>query len=191
MMKDRAMEPSDAALLQACRRGDELAWDLIVERYQRLIYTIALRAGLSEEDAADVLQRVFLILLEQLETIQQPEQLSAWLTSTTRHEAWRMRRRERYMSMISSDDSAGLAEQPDPGPLPAELVERLEQQQLVQRAVVALDPRCQRLLSLLFLQAEAPSYAAIAVQLEMREGAIGPTRARCLEKLRRLMQRSQ
>jgi RNA polymerase sigma factor (sigma-70 family) len=191
MMKDRAMEPSDAALLQACRRGDELAWDLIVERYQRLIYTIALRAGLSEEDAADVLQRVFLILLEQLETIQQPERLSAWLTSTTRHEAWRMRRRERYMSMISSDDSAGLAEQPDPGPLPAELVERLEQQQLVQRAVVALDPRCQRLLSLLFLQAEAPSYAAIAVQLGMREGAIGPTRARCLEKLRRLMQRSQ
>lgn len=184
------MEPSDAALLQACRRGDELAWDLIVERYQRLIYTIALRAGLREEDAADVLQRVFLILLEQLETIQQPERLSAWLTSTTRHEAWRIRRRERYMSMISSDDPAALAEQPDPSPLPAELVERLEQQQLVQRALVALDPRCQRLLSLLFLQAEALSYAAIAQQLGMREGAIGPTRARCLEKLRRLMQRS-
>jgi RNA polymerase sigma factor (sigma-70 family) len=181
------MEPSDAALISACRRGDESAWDILVERYQRLIFTIARRAGLSEEDAAEVLQRVFMALLEQLDTIQQPDRLALWLTSTTQRQAWRLRRREEYLPMLSRDDATMQDVPSDPALLPDAVVERLEEQERVHQALKALDERCRRLLSLLFLRPEPPSYAEVATRLEMREGAIGPTRARCLEKLRRLL----
>lgn len=184
------MEPSDAALISACRRGDEFAWDLLVERYQSLIFTIARRSGLSEEDAAEVLQRVFLALLEQLDTIQHPERLAAWLTATTQRQAWRLRRRETFLDTLSSAEMAALAAERDPAPLPEAVIEDLEEQARVQRAVQALDERCRRLLTLLFMNPDPPAYSALAALLQMREGAIGPTRARCLEKLRRLLQRS-
>ncbi len=65
------LERDDAELLRACRRGDETAWNTLVDRYQRLIFTVARRAGLSEPKAADVLQEVFLTLFEKLDEIEQ------------------------------------------------------------------------------------------------------------------------
>jgi RNA polymerase sigma factor (sigma-70 family) len=73
--------------LQACRRGDEAAWEALVERYQRLIYTIPRRAGLDKDQAAEVFQEVFTTLFEKLETIEQPERLQAWLVTTARRKA--------------------------------------------------------------------------------------------------------
>lgn len=181
------MEPSDEALVLACRRGESTAWDLLVDRYRQLIFTIARRAGLDEEQAADTMQRVFTILLERLDTIAQPAQVGAWLAVTTRREAWLLRRRERLASAGSSDRSEELAALPDEGDLPDELVQRLEVQHRVRLAVAHLDERCRRLMTMLFFQAEPQPYAEIARAMGMREGAIGPTRARCLQKLRRLL----
>jgi RNA polymerase sigma factor (sigma-70 family) len=188
LLAEKLMEPSDEALIQACRNGDELAWDQLVARYERLIFTIARHAGLEAEQADDVLQRVFLILLERLETITQPARLSAWLTATTRREAWRMRRRERMAGLHGDEIEEELAGLEDDGELPDDLVLRLEEQQDVLLAMEGLDERCRTLLTLLFLSPDSPSYAELAVTLGMREGAIGPTRARCLEKLRRLLE---
>lgn len=182
------MEPSDEALIQACRNGDEAAWDQLVARYERLIFTIARHAGLEADQADDVLQRVFLILLERLETIAQPARLAAWLTATTRREAWRVRRRERLAGLHSGSSEEDLAELEDYGELPDDLVLRLEEQHHVLQALEGLDERCRTLLRLLFLQPTPPSYAEVAATLGMREGAVGPTRARCLEKLRRLLE---
>lgn len=181
------MEPSDEVLLSACRRGDEAAWDLLVDRYKRLIYTIARRAGLDAEQSSDVLQRVFTILLERLHRDQQPTYLAPWFTATTRHEAWRMRRREALGATGSAEPIEAFESMEDRAELPEELVLRLESQQRVRQALEALDPRCRELLTLLFLRADRPSYTEVADALRMREGAIGPTRARCLEKLRRLL----
>ena len=71
----RGLEKSDAELIKQCRRGDESAWNEFVERYQRLIFTIPRRAGLSEEQSADILQEVFLTLFEKLNDIEQPEKI--------------------------------------------------------------------------------------------------------------------
>lgn len=181
------MEPSDEVLISACRRGDEDAWGVLVDRYRRLIFTIARRSGLDEEQAADVLQRVFTILLERLDTIEQPASLSSWLTGTTRREAWRARRHARIANARTAVSPEALESVEDADDLPEEALLRLESQHRIRLAVEALDGRCRELLTLLFLTNDPPTYAEIAVIMRMRQGAIGPTRARCLEKLRRLL----
>lgn len=181
------MEPTDEALVLACARGDAAAWDALVERYKRLIYTIARRAGLDEDQATDIFQRVFTILLERIDTIEQPAQIGAWFVATTRRESWRLRRRERAAPSALGIPEEYAADLLDQDPLPDEQVQTLEDQHRVRLALGALDERCRRLLTLLFLAPEPPTYTMIAALLGMREGAIGPTRARCLQKLRRLL----
>jgi RNA polymerase sigma factor (sigma-70 family) len=181
------MEPSDEALVLACRHGDATAWETLVERYQRLIYTISRHAGLDEEQSADVFQRVFMTLVEHLHTIEQPGLVGAWLATTTRHEAWRLSRRER-MARLNGEQTDLMAPSGDVAPLPDELLLRLEEQNRVRAAVVALEERCRRLLIILFYHPQTPPYAEIAATLGMNEGSIGPTRARCLQKLRRLLE---
>src|SRR5262245_15584979 len=97
------MEPSDEALVLACRNGDTVAWERLVDRYQRLVYSIARHAGLDQEQSADVFQLVFAALVEHLGKIEQPALIGAWLVTTARHEAWRFSRRERMVRFTSLD----------------------------------------------------------------------------------------
>ncbi|HSB28198.1 MAG TPA: sigma-70 family RNA polymerase sigma factor, partial [Pyrinomonadaceae bacterium] len=84
------MQISDAQLIKECRRGDEAAWESLVRRYQKLIYAIPRRAGLDEDEAAEVFQEVFTALLRQLENIEDPDRLHAWLVTTARRITWKM-----------------------------------------------------------------------------------------------------
>jgi RNA polymerase sigma factor (sigma-70 family) len=188
------MEQSDGELLLACRRGDEAAWDTLVHRYQRLIYTIPRRAGLNEDLAADVFQEVFATLLEKIDTIENPERLKAWLVTTARRKTWRSISREnRSQTFTDLDDETGDAGLDnivaDDALLPDEVLAQMEEQHRVQMAVAALDERCGKLLSMLFYQEETPPYAEIAARIGAPEGSIGPTRARCLQKLLRLLEK--
>jgi RNA polymerase sigma factor (sigma-70 family) len=183
------MEPSNEELIQACRRGDAAAWEALIARYQRLVYSIPRRAGLDGDRSAEVFQRVFGKLVEHLDRIEQPEQIGAWLATTARREMWRLRQQEgAAQSLSEGDDSDDETNQlPDDAPLPDEVLLRLEEQHTVRLAVATLDERCHRLLTLLFYRPDSPAYAEIAAALEMSEGSIGPTRIRCLQKLRRLL----
>lgn len=185
-----SMESSDKQLISACRRGEEAAWEKLVHRYQRLIYTIPRRAGLDEDQAAEVFQEVFTTLLEKVDDIEQPERLQAWLVTTARRKTWRLISRARPLEQASyenddADDS--LLELPDNAPLPDEVLSRLEEQHRIRSALAELDERCKRLLQMLYYEAEAPAYSAIAAVLGTPEGSIGPTRARCLKKLARIL----
>jgi RNA polymerase sigma factor (sigma-70 family) len=181
------MEPSDEALVLACRGGDPNAWAALVDRYQRLIYAIARRAGLDEDQSADVFQRVFAILVEHLDRVENPALVGAWLATTARHEAWRFSRRERAARMSGGDSPSQASDLVDDGSSLDEILMRLEEQHKVRTAVAALDERCRTLLILLFYRSDPPSYAEIATTLGASEGSIGPTRARCLQKLRHLL----
>jgi RNA polymerase sigma factor (sigma-70 family) len=180
------MEPSDEALILACRAGEATAWELLVDRYEPLVYSIARRAGLDREQSVDVFQRVFAVLVEHLGQIEKPALIGAWLATTARHEAWRVSRRGRVIQFTSLD-MPEVAEPLAEGLLPEELVLRLEEYQVVRTAVASLDQRCRRLLTLLFYRKDVAPYAEIAATLGMHEGSIGPTRARCLRKLRQLL----
>jgi RNA polymerase sigma factor (sigma-70 family) len=180
------MALNDEKLLQACRRGDESAWEALVERYQRLIYTIPRRAGLDEDQAAEVFQEVFTTLFEKLNDIEQPERLQAWLVTTARRKTWRLITREKRLQHPLGDTEEGepeLEKLPDPSALPDEVLMRLEEQHRVRTALADLDERCRKLLTMLFYQPEPPPYAEIAAAIGTTEGSIGPTRARCLKKL--------
>src|SRR5215213_4884912 len=84
------MEPSDEMLVLACQQGDEAAWEQLIARYERLIYTIARRCAPDEEEAVDVFQHVFAQLVEHIQEIEEPARIRTWLTKTARYEAWRL-----------------------------------------------------------------------------------------------------
>jgi len=186
------MEQSDRELLLACRRGDQAAWESLVRRYQRLIYTIPRRAGLNDDLAADVFQEVFATLFEKLEEIESPERLKAWLVTTARRKTWRSINRENRMQTVGDDDETGEAELSklaDAALLPDEALIQLEEQHTVRLAVGQLDERCGKLLTLLFYEDEPLPYSEIAARIGTPEGSIGPTRARCLQKLLKILEK--
>jgi RNA polymerase sigma factor (sigma-70 family) len=181
------VEPTDEALLQACRGGDASAWEALIARYQRLIYSICHQTGLSPEQSADVFQAVFTALIHQLDRIEQPALLGAWMATTTRRQAWAVVRRKSAVELSLGDQMLQANMLPDNALLPDEVVLRQEQQHYVRAAVMALDERCRRLLTLLFYRPDPAPYDQIAATLGIRMGSIGPTRARCLQKLRVLL----
>lgn len=187
------MRDSDRPLVQACLAGDRQAWETLIRRYERLLYSIPLRCGLTEDDAADVLQTVCLRLLENLEKLRDETHLTGWLITTAKHESWRVQRQKRrQVSLDEVSDGSGGAVAIDllvaEDPLPHEAVVRLEEEQTVRLALRELGDRCRILLELLYQQDPPPSYAEIARRLDVSEGAIGPTRARCLQKLKKVLE---
>jgi RNA polymerase sigma factor (sigma-70 family) len=183
------MDDSDLQLVLACRRGDQLAWEKLIRRYQRLIYAIPLRAGLDEDEAAEIFQDVFTTFFQKLNDIEEPEKLQAWLVTTARRKTWRSIARSQTRTREDAEAVDGAATVRDETPLPDEQLLMLEEQHRIRTAVSLLDERCRKLVEMLFYQSQPPSYAEIAVALGIPEGSIGPTRARCLGKLLRILRK--
>ena len=185
-----SMQPTDRELLIACREGDESAWEVLVDRYQRLIYAIPRRAGLNEDQASEVFQEVFATLLQKLNDITDPDRLHAWLVTTARRKTWRLMSKERLLRSVTDEErDEELIAVVDIALLPDETLVRLEEQHRIRTALLALDERCQKLLTLLYYQPDPPSYAEIAEAFGTSEGSIGPTRARCLKKMLQLLRK--
>jgi len=185
-------ERDDRTLLAECLDGDHSAWEALIARYQRLIYSIPIKARLSQDDAADIFQSVCLKLYEKLSTIRESEKISSWLITTTSRECWRLSARNRRESVpggwSDEDEDSLLKAIPAKGPLADEQRETLEQQQQVRQAVEALPDRCRELITMLFYQKDELSYVDIAGRMRMPVPSVGPTRARCLEKLKKLLE---
>ncbi len=191
-------ELSDEALAQRCRQGEQAAWNTLVRRFQRLIYTVPRRAGLSEAQAADVFQATFTRLHEHLHRIDDLSRVRAWLVTTARRETLRLlNENARQVDLApvagrgNTDNDADLGDPldrlPADSPLQEDALSALQQHHRLRQAVDRLDPRSRQFVELLFLQEEPMPYAEIALRLGMAEGSIGPTRARCLAKLRELL----
>ena len=188
-------DPDDATLVARCRNGEAAAWTLLVHRYQRLVYAIVTRIGLDAHVAADVFQTVFARLVEQLPRIADPSRLQAWIVTTAKREALLQRRLgSRALSMTRDDDDDGNEgavpewDVADDAPLPEEQLDELQQVHRLRLGLERLDARCRDLLRLLFADPEdTPAYEEVARRMDMPVGSIGPTRARCVAKLRQLV----
>lgn len=186
------VEAADSELVKACLEGDSTAWEALIVRYQRLIYSIPLKSRLSHDDAADIFQSVCLKLYEKLASLRDHEKLSSWIITTTTRECWRLANRLRKEQPKNESESEEADEKlqqlASDSPLIDEQRIQMEQQQAVRQAVGALPERCKDLVTLLFYKQDEVSYTEISRQMDMPIASIGPTRARCLEKLRKLLQ---
>ncbi|AEV85788.1 RNA polymerase sigma-H factor [Actinoplanes sp. SE50] len=177
-------EPADlVSLVTAAAAGDEAAWNALVARYASLVYATCRRWRLTEADAADVSQTVWLRLVENLSRLREPQALPGWLTTTTARECTRLyhcRQREH-----PEDVESRLARTPadDDGPVDRDLI-AAERDAALRAAFAELPEHCRSLLGMLMRDEPVP-YAEISTRLSMPCGAIGPTRSRCLDRLRR------
>ncbi len=168
------------ALVRAAATGDERAWSELVARFEKLVWAVARGHRLSTDDAAEVAQTTWLRLAEHIDRLQDPERVGGWLATTARHESLRvLRGAGRQIPMGDDLPEIGC---PD-APPDAELL-RGERDGALWRAFSRLPARDQALLRLL-VSDPMPSYEEIGAALDMPVGSIGPTRARCLERLRR------
>jgi RNA polymerase sigma factor (sigma-70 family) len=173
-------QAQDTTLIQSCLAGDPVAWERLVDKYVRLVLSVARRCDLSDADADDVLQIVFMTLFRHLQGLRDQTRLSSWLITTTYRESWRISKASgKHVELVAT-----VVDDRDP---PVEFVAQSERDQIVREAMVELDKRCRDLLSALFLDDDGTSYNEIAHRLGMPVGSIGPTRARCFNKLEGLL----
>jgi RNA polymerase sigma factor (sigma-70 family) len=180
---DRVREdPGD--LVARARGGDKQAWNALVERYAPLIWSVCRRYRLSDADAEDVGQSVWLNLVDKLDRVRDPAALPGWLVTTTRRECGRALRRSRGGPQITVCAV-------DAETVPDEQAETVDQDLLVserhaalREAFTHLPADGQRLIAMLAADPPLP-YSEISTRLGIPVGSIGPNRARCLDKMRR------
>jgi RNA polymerase sigma factor (sigma-70 family) len=169
-----------SALVSLAAAGDRRAIEALIQRYAGLVWSIAWGYHLSGADAADVSQVVWLRLVENIGRIRQPDSLGAWLSSVTRHECLRLLRRSEREVVVF--DEVDLDERSGDNEIDFGLLSQ-ERQVALRQAFACLPPRWRTLLEVL-MDAPAASYEEVAEVVGMPIGSIGPTRQRCLERLR-------
>lgn len=178
-------EHTIAELVQAAGQRDKAAWDELVVRFNPLVGSVAARYRLNEQDAADVSQTVWLRLVQHLSSLREPAALPGWIVTTTRNECLRVLRiRQRTATFDPLLDPPRSRGPSDDRPEIDEDLMRDERHEALLTAFAGLSARHRELLTLLLTDPPV-SYAEISERLEMPIGAIGPTRARALDKLRR------
>jgi len=172
---------SDNELIQRCLGGDQDAWKDLISQYHRLVYSIANQFCPQPEDASDIFQQVWLVLYQHLSELRNVQALPAWLITVTRRQAYAVIQAKHGSEQLDE-------EQLEKGPADMESpVSQIKREHAIERGLEQLSDRCRSLIDLLYFRTDEPSYVEIAKQMEMPVASIGPTRARCLERLRKLL----
>jgi RNA polymerase sigma factor (sigma-70 family) len=177
----------DPTLIEKCLAGEEAAWEALISKYERLIFSTCRRYGLQQAEAEDIFGRVCLTLLQHLDKLNDRARLASWLITITSRECWHLRKNaSQTVQPLSAEGEQRntIEEIEDENMLPEETLLQLEQQQQVRESFNELPDRCRRLLWHLFYDPAQPPYTQIAATLGMPVASIGPNRTRCLEKLR-------
>jgi RNA polymerase sigma factor (sigma-70 family) len=176
-------------LVRGCRHGETAAWDELLDRYGRLIWSVAQRCGLEHGEAEEVFQNTWVAIVNGIGRLHDPSRLASWVASTTRHQAYQLfsgaSRRRRGISLEGLDAE----NQPKVPPEVAEALEEGERRAAITEAVHALPPRCRELITFLFLYDPPLDYLEISCRTGLAVGSIGPIRARCLDRLRKIFEK--
>lgn len=175
----------DEWLVQGCLQGDQRAWEELIDKYKRLIFSIPIKYGASPDDAADVFQAVCIEVLNSLPQLKSAQSLRSWLITVTIRQSYRWKKRQANhveLDAMEPDTAEGIA-----STTYADTLAQLEQEQIVREVVSQLTPRHRELVRLLFFEQPALPYAEVARRLGLATGSIGFIRGRCLEKLRKAL----
>ena len=162
-----------------------VAWERLLDRYERLVFSVPRRYGLSREDAADITQVTFTILVQSMDTLPEDSNLAAWLASVARRHTWRLLKRKRREEADEHGSSSQDAPLLSSGS--SEDLERWELTEWLNHGLSLVGKPCRELLYALYLEPEQPSYADVAARLRIPVGSVGPTRIRCLKRLRQVL----
>src|SRR5215211_8126106 len=175
----------DRDLIRGCRKGDVCVWQRLLDRYERLVFSVPRRYVLSREDAADISQLTFTMLVQSMDALPEDSSLGAWLVTVARRHTWRLLNRKRREE---AGDHGSLSQ--DTTRLSNGGTEDLEHWELTEwlnHGLATVSKACRDLLSALYLEPGQPTYAEVAARLGMAVGSVGPTRIRCLKRLREIL----
>ena len=178
-----AADSEDARLVSACLHGDQKAWETLIDKYKKLIYSIPFKYGAGADDAADVFQSVCIEVFNSLGQLKNAESLRSWLITVAVRQSYRWKRKQSNhleLDAMEPEVAEELASVP-------ETVLQVQQEQIVRGVVEKLPPRCAELVRLLFFEQPPLPYAEVARRLGLATGSIGFVRGRCLERLRKIL----
>ena len=177
----------DVRLVKDCLAEKEEAWEELIDKYKALIFSIPIKYGLPRQEAADVFQNVCAELFLRLSELRKPQALPKWLIQVAHHECYQWKRKQGRM--VSRDTEEHL-EEPGVPAIAESVIRQTEEEQLLREAIAGLTPQCQRLVAALFLESPARPYTEIAAELGLAVGSIGFTRQKCIERLRRSVEKA-
>ncbi|MFI5105573.1 MAG: RNA polymerase sigma factor [Terriglobales bacterium] len=180
--KDAAAE--DERLVQECLNGDERAWNRLIEKYKRLIYSVPVKYRMSPDDASDVFQNVCVDLFTNLPKLRKVESLRSWLITVATHKCFHFKKQQRGQDVELDAMEQEMAEEIAPAP---EVLQEIQEEQAVRDAIVKLSPRCAQLVQLLFFEQPPVPYNEVAQKLGLATGSIGFIRGRCLNRLQKIL----
>jgi RNA polymerase sigma factor (sigma-70 family) len=183
-MSGPAADWTNTRLVEECLRGHEQAWNVLVDRYKSLIFSIPIRYGAPQQDAADIFQAVCLDLFNELPRLRDAEALQGWLMRVTTHKCYRWRRQQPLTTEWDEQE----VERVSTDGLPADIMAELEQEQLIRQALDELPPRCRQMIELLFFEQPPLPYDEVARRLRLAKGSIGFIRGRCLKRLKDILE---
>jgi RNA polymerase sigma factor (sigma-70 family) len=174
-------------LVEKCRQGDGKAWERLIEIISPLIFSICRSMKLTREESFDIFGQVCYLLLTHLDALRSPDKVLSYVATTARREIRAASRRSRFFEYVEDCGTHIPAAQSEV--TPEKLYERSKDGELLMRAVASLPKRDYELIWSLFFDRQEPGYRNIAERLGIPVSSIGPTRARCLTKLLRILKR--
>lgn len=185
--KERGAPSSDEKLIKACLKGDAEAWAALIDKYKNLIYSIPVKFGMYQ-DAADIFQAVCVDLMSELQNLREHRALPKWLIQTCYHRCLQHRRLAGRHVELEPEHAEKPPDNADQ-PLPEQMLVQLEQEQLLRDVVAEMPDRCERMIQMLFFETPPRPYDEVAKELGLATGSIGFIRGRCLDQLRRQLEK--
>ena len=184
--RDRHARADDGDLVRRCLEGHAEAWEALIRRYRRLIYSMPAAYRISGDEADEIFQSVAVKLFQNLGSLRSTDSLASWIAVTARRECQAARRGEARFTDLDSHVAAG-NEPRDEAPDVLQAIEEIEAEHTVALALERLGEPCRSLLTALYVEDPPPSYEELGRRLGRPIGSLGPTRARCLKKLKELV----
>lgn len=174
----------DAKLIDKCLRGEEAAWTELVSKYKNLIFSVPIKWGFSREESADIFQSVCLDLLCELRRLREPRALAGWLIRITYNKCFHQEQVKRRHAAENGQVEPAIAVEE----IPENRLQELQQERALRFALRSLNPRCHKLVDMLFFESPSRPYDEIAKSLALATGSIGAIRRRCLDELRKTLE---
>ena len=179
-----AVAAEDERLVQDCINGDEQAWNRLIDKYKRLIYSIPVKYGFSPDDAADVFQSVCVELFTNLSKLRKIESLRSWMITVATHKCFHWKKQQPQDVELDAMEQE-VAE--EIAPAPPVVLQEVQQEQMVRDAIALLPERCSKMVHMLFFEQPPVPYNKVAQRLGLAIGSIGFIRGRCLARLQKIL----